>query len=326
MKTFVTKTLSLTTILATVTLSGCNVWFLGDDCENAERVPAESIGFLDPFTGQCVDFGGGGGGGTCGDFGGNDLAEPAPLPDFAVCFSQCTDLGEADCLAAEGCRAGYASNCLEGLDCTDTSYTFSNCWATAPSGPIRGECAGLDAYSCSQHDDCMAYHYPLRECDGDDCIAGNFEACVREMPEPGGCYDDQDCPSDSHCDAAETCQNPPGCDPNLGCPPVCYGSCQPGPRGPMSCYGEVLCESLPPDCPDGTVPGIELDCWTGECVAYPDCDPPLNPGDPNMPGTCYGEVFCDGLPPLCPPNWMPEVLDGCFSGACMPMSRCEPMP
>ena len=318
------KTISLAAIIATVTLSGCDVWFLGDNCDNTIRVPPESIGLLDPYSALCIDSGTGGGGDTCGDFGGGGaLAEPAPAPDLAMCVSQCTGLGEADCLAADGCRAGYAGNCLEGLDCDNTTYTFTDCWATAPSGPVRGECAGLDAYDCSRHDDCAAFHYPRTECSSADCIAGNFEACVPEPIEGTGCYDDQDCPADSHCDAAETCQNPPGCDPSLGCPPVCYGACQPGPRTPVSCYAEAVCESVPPDCPDGTVPAIENSCWTGQCIAYADCDPPLNPGDPTMPGTCDSEVFCDSLPPLCPPDWRPEIVDGCFSGACMHISRCE---
>ena len=44
------------------------------------------------------------------------------------------------------------------------------------------------------------------------------------------------------------------------------------------------------------------------------------------PGKCYGEVLCDGPPPTCPPNTLPGVLDGCWSGYCIPVDDCEPPP
>lgn len=40
----------------------------------------------------------------------------------------------------------------------------------------------------------------------------------------------------------------------------------------VQCSGEVACDSLPPDCPPGTLPGIDGACWSGACVPAASCD------------------------------------------------------
>lgn len=40
----------------------------------------------------------------------------------------------------------------------------------------------------------------------------------------------------------------------------------------VDCSSEVACDSLPPDCPPGTLPGIEGACWSGACVPVISCD------------------------------------------------------
>lgn len=40
----------------------------------------------------------------------------------------------------------------------------------------------------------------------------------------------------------------------------------------LQCSGEVACDSLPPDCPKGTLPGISGVCWSGACVPVASCD------------------------------------------------------
>lgn len=263
--------------MTSVLLTGCDIWF-GTHCEEQEPT-LDAIGLLNPLTGQCEYRGGSGGGSICGDYGGGDVAEPAPA-DLAQCFSECTGLAEEACTATPGCRAAYVSDCPEGYDCDNTTYTYAACWAVAPSGPVQGgECTGLDAWSCSRHDDCVAMHFPGSGC-GDstggacppDALAiGNFEACA----------------------------------PEATVAPA------------ASCYGEVYCDALPPECPAGTVPGIAGNCWTGDCIAYDQCDPPLDPG------SCHGEVYCDSLPPECPDDATPGVIDGCWSGYCVPLDQCE---
>ncbi len=254
-------------IPATVTLSGCELWFGQGQCDygNGDG-DQEANGLLNPYTGQCEYYYGGGGGNTCGDYGGaNDLA---PLPDWGQCLSTCTGLDEETCLATAGCRAGYLGDCPEGFDCDGTTYTFYECWEVSPAGPVQGDCNGLDAYECSLHDDCVAHHYPAGE-NFEAPGIGNFGYCVAEVA-----------------------------------------------RGP-NCSEPVDCAAAPPDCPAGTVPGRQDGCWTGDCIAFADCDPPLDVG------LCYDEVFCDSLPPDCPADSVPGVSDGCWSGYCIPLTDCE---
>lgn len=322
------KTTAALAFLSIFSLTGCDLWFGQNHCDDSfGAADFEAIGVLDPQTAQCIDQGGGGGGGICGDFA-DDALEPVPQQDFALCYSQCTELTEDECLTAPGCRAGYVSDCPEGWDCDSTTYTFHECWATAPSGPVQGACSGLDAYECSRHDDCIAYHYQGTACDGGtgsgNCLpdptpglVGNFELCVDEASDVVGCYGDEECSEGYSCNAAEVCQSPPGCDPSVGCPDVCYGYCVPDEVEAVSCYSDVVCDSVPPACPAGTVPGIQNDCWTGDCILYEACEPALDPG------TCSGEVFCDGLPPACPEGSVPGVLDGCWSNLCIPSEQCE---
>jgi len=71
------------------------------------------------------------------------------LGDRASCDTRCSDLPEASCLTAPGCRATY----LE----LDPSF-FVGCREIAPSGPASGRCQGLSAQACSRRDDCAAHY------------------------------------------------------------------------------------------------------------------------------------------------------------------------
>lgn len=99
-----------------------------------------------PETGQCESVGN-----PCDP----STGRPIAWPDWAWCHSHCSGLDEESCRAADGCRAIYANGCPPDAGCY--YLKFQECWATAPSGPIRGGgCGGLDAYQCSRHDDCTA--------------------------------------------------------------------------------------------------------------------------------------------------------------------------
>ena len=41
------------------------------------------------------------------------------------------------------------------------------------------------------------------------------------------------------------------------------------------------------------------------------------------PAECYAPVVCTAQPPLCPPTATPAVVNGCWSGYCLPTSECE---
>ena len=43
---------------------------------------------------------------------------------------------------------------------------------------------------------------------------------------------------------------------------------------PVTCDGPVFCDSLPPTCPEGTLPGIQNGCWTGTCIPLDECGGP----------------------------------------------------
>lgn len=212
-----------------------------DDCLYGGAGGAEGEGAAqydpgqrNPDTGVCEYFGGGGGGGGC-----NDPCNPcpdvptdedrAPTPTWGYCESQCTGLDETNCMAASGCRAIYTSNCID-QECADQPV-YVDCWSTDMQGPIQGGgCAGLDAYTCSMHDDCSAVHYPA--CDQADA----------EAPAP--------------CGAAG------------------FGYCadEGDPVDPGNCYEPVTCDQAPPDCPEGTTPGIRNGCYTGYCIPLAECE------------------------------------------------------
>ncbi len=118
---------------------------------------------------------------------GNGADAPIANPDWAFCDGPCENLDEASCKASDACRAIYANQYPPNVDAWQLVYT--ECWPTAPSGPVHGSCEDLDAHACSQHDDCVAQH----ESDWSGCMdyascdwtVGPFRACADEdLPPP----------------------------------------------------------------------------------------------------------------------------------------------
>lgn len=237
--------------LLTVPLTACTSGGDDDCLYGAEDVPALAAPLRNPESGQCEDWGGGGGGGGCDWATGADLA---PVPDWATCYGYCDSLDETSCLSASGCRAIYASDCPEGSDCFTENFTFAGCWGTAPSGPIEGGgCDGLDAQSCSRHDDCVAHHYPgvcPADAPCDPTQVGNFEACAPEPGDPG--------------DPAGNCYDPAMCaQPAPACPDGTIAGVKNG-CWTGYCIPVAQCEP-PPSCADTpTEQG---------CIARADCSP-----------------------------------------------------
>ncbi len=136
------------TALLVVVIAGCGGG--GDVC------PQYVVVLRDPVSGACHDAR------PC-DANGNEI----PIPDQASCGSSCETLSEADCVVAAGCRAAYLGG----------SNSFLGCWGTAPSGPVStGACAGLDAQTCSRHDNCSAWY--LESSPG----TTKFDHCADEVP------------------------------------------------------------------------------------------------------------------------------------------------
>lgn len=178
--------LALALPLALAASTGCTFSFGDDDpCDRLleDIAPAELL--RNPVTGLCESPGGGPG--PCDVVPLADEAPGAPLffPDWASCSSGCEGLDESTCQLSDGCRAAYRDPCDADPafehECT-AALEFIGCWGTAPSGPIRGGgCAGLDAQSCSLHDDCSPVHITTA------AGYGNFRSCIDE-PSCGGIH------------------------------------------------------------------------------------------------------------------------------------------
>lgn len=323
------RTLAYLTSLTFLLSSGCHLYFGGGDDDDecwwggsgsggaAEPYPGDPApGLRNPESGMCEYYGGGGGGPyPCDDpcepcpagedYAGDSDGAAAPLPTWGYCDGYCESLDEATCMVTSGCRAVYLDGCL-GADCpADAPDRFYQCWATDQTGPIQGGgCEGLDAYSCSMHDDCVAIH-----ADG-GCGAGAeapedapvecaeigwFQACADE---PVGCYGDGECPSGTRCNAGEVCLPPPGCEDDgsglIDCDAACYGYCVPDTTDPGTCYGPVYCDSIPPGCPPNSIPGRADGCWTGACIVIEECpdEPPPACSDLTDEDACIARADC----------------------------------
>lgn len=170
----------------------------------------EGIGveLRDPTTGTCQAYGYGY---DCADPC-QPCAEPAiAYPDWGYCDGRCEILDESTCKTTSGCRAVYAGS------------EFHECWSTSQSGPIQGgNCVGLDANSCSQHDDCVAIHAA-------GAPIGTFASCANET----GGVDPGSCVGQVACDAL-----PPACP--SGTIPGRTNSCWTG-----YCIPFAQCDQLP---------------------------------------------------------------------------------
>lgn len=256
----------LVVALATLTVPGCALFFDdGDDCSygGGAAEPAIDPGLRNPETGRCEYFGGGGGD-VCGDYGGPSAdQEPGlgALPDWGLCQSECTGLDEQSCQDAAGCRAAYVSDCPANADCDGVTYAFFECWQVSQSGPIQGTCDGLDAWECSRHDDCVAQHFAGTDCEDAAGDQPTIPCEGRVDPDAIGRFE--------RCAAEQ-------------------------PRE-ITCYAEVLCDSLPPECPANAVPGIQGGCWSGTCVLADQCEQPASCGQVSVEAACIAAAACQPL-------------------------------
>ena len=171
--------LGLATIVA---VTGCSLYF-----DDGEATPdGGTCGPIDgggaplelrnPDTLQCTSFGGGG---TC-DPGcapcplANDQA---PAPPWAVCNTRCETLGEFECTIDDQCRAAYDWACYTGGGECSALIPFIGCFALSQSFS-SGVCEGLDSWSCSSRNDCIALHQPV--CDPSGLCWPQFVECRTE--------------------------------------------------------------------------------------------------------------------------------------------------
>ncbi|MCA9695561.1 MAG: hypothetical protein KC636_38645, partial [Myxococcales bacterium] len=158
------------------------------------------------------------------------------------------------------------------------------------------------------------------------------------------------CQEDGDCALAEDCCGCYAYNPMFGSPGNCGGQCEQQKCAEWgltaaaceqgvcvvkakSCnQDKVLCDALPPECKEGTLPQVDGGCWTGACLPIEACDwvPDCShcpPGDtckttqgegdscvqheciPPFP-ECFGEQNCACLGPVFCPQEFPSCVDG----------------
>jgi len=151
------RALGVTLLLLSAT--ACTFYFDDDDDDDdsipiddepCERVP---LLLVDPYTLTCQDFGS-----PCGGYPTDLPALIPPIPTWGRCESECSALDQLTCVDTPGCRVTYDWACFTGNDQCPAESGYLGCFAVDTTGPVQGLCDGLDAFACSQHDDCIALH------------------------------------------------------------------------------------------------------------------------------------------------------------------------
>jgi hypothetical protein len=326
----------LAALAVLVPSAGCGLYFGAGDpppdagpCQYGEDLAT----YRNPQDGTCQAFGGGN---PCNV---GEGAAPRAQPDWAFCGSSCEALDENSCLAASGCRAAYqdlgVAPCPLDVPCDPTPSKFLGCWGTAPSGPISsGSCAGLDAQSCSEHDNCTAHYVDTGFAPDSAGLqqALSFNGCLDEQPQGGSCATvDIGCPVGTHCEDVCTPQ-PCGDGTGSGSAGTGSGSANPvdGGMGGGSGAGDAgtgggsgasdggvpVGGGCYPTCiPDAPQTCDQIACPVGSHCQL-DCAPcdPTNP-DPRCMSTCYPSCVPD-YPSCgavdCGPGY--ECVEACTGG------------
>ncbi|MCP4445755.1 MAG: hypothetical protein GY811_10500 [Myxococcales bacterium] len=224
--------LALAFSLSTLLAAGC---YYEDTCalSGGDTLEADpGPGQRNPYSGQCDYFGGGGGGGS---------------------GSSCGDYGGPDYPAPQA---------------EDRAPTPE--W-----GMCNGFCESLSLDDCVQVEECRASYVggcpPDADCD--ETVVPEFNQCWAITPGGGysedGCraYEAEECARHNECSAVHWNVGDAGYGDFAYCIDESGGDSDPG-----SCVGDALCEMLPPECPDGTTPGIRDNCFTGYCIPLGDCE------------------------------------------------------
>ncbi len=213
---------------------------------------------------------------------------------FAADDSFCDDgtycNGQETCSVTDGCQAGVAVDCDDGVDCTVDSCDEDNdtCTNTADDSLCDDGlfCNGQE--TCSATDGCQ--QGVTVDCDdGVDCTVDSCDedndACVNTT-------DDSLCDNGLWCDGEETCSATDGCQP--GTPPDCsdgidctYDDCDEN-NGCFSTPVDLMCDDTNACTADTCSPGISPDS-TG-CV-HNTLDDGTSCSDDNL---CNGDEVCRG--------------------------------
>jgi hypothetical protein len=185
----------------------------------------------------------------------------------------------------------------------------------APMAPCFSDCTGLDEYACMATAGCRAAYRQ-------DEYRGCF-ATAPNGPIQGACdgLDAWECSRHDDCIAIHEGEFYAAEDPVQPVPPEQqlgrFVSCQ---SEPTPCTGDDECQ-------DGERCNADLCLAPPECADDPACDTVCGGFCvPEDPATCFGEVLCLAPVPECPAGTMPGVSNGCYTGECIPLDECPPVP
>lgn len=186
--------------------------------------------------------GGGGGGEPAGGAGQGGASTSSVSTGGAGGAVSCEGLGEIACLGAyPSCVPVYDDMCCPMCDpmagCADcVNWAFHHC-ATLENGCLPEqpvECGTVPGWACS----------------------GGSASCG-----PASVNTKMPCATAPGC-VASYCPVDVDCTTDPVCVPADKDMCSP-----------ATCEKLPPQCPEGTIPAVENDCFTGGCILDWICAP-----------------------------------------------------
>jgi hypothetical protein len=184
----------------------------------------------------------------------------APLPDLLNPETlQCETYG-----GGGGCRCGENCEPTDQAPAPTWAYCYGSCDSLGEDDCLAAtECRATYDYNCyTGRGPCEAL-VPFIGCHGTD-MTGPISG--------GSCagLSAQECSRHNDCIALHTPQCSGGGD--------CWAQFVECRDEGVTCYGEVLCDALPPTCPEGTVPGRRDGCWSytcvpiDQCMDFPPCD------------------------------------------------------
>ncbi|MGB0714310.1 MAG: IPTL-CTERM sorting domain-containing protein [Phycisphaerae bacterium] len=255
-------------------------------------------------------------------------------PDDSFCSNSLFCDGAEVCDPNNGCIAGAAPNCDDGVSCTvDICNEDSDSCDNTPDDSVCSNglfCDGAEV--CDPNSDCQPGTPP--NCN--DGVSCTVDACNEDTDSCDNTPDDSVCSNGNFCDGVEVC------DPNNDCQPGMAVNCDDG----VSCTIDVCnentdsCDNTPDDsvCSDGLqCNGIEICDPSNDCQAGtpPNCDDGIActidvcdeaGGCTNTPddSLCDNGNFCDGAEVCDPVNGCKGAMPvNCDDGVACTVDVCN---
>lgn len=157
------------------------------------------------------------------------------------------------------------------------------------------QCEGFDEASCLESAGCRAAYI-------DQWGEQSFYECWGTAPsgpvQGGDCtlLAAQECSRHDDCSAVHASWEAPGEDGGFQNGLGEFQRCIPeaSQPDPGQCTGDVICRAEPPDCPEGSAPGIADGCWTDFCIPLEECETPAECSSLGEQ-ECIGRTDCEGI-------------------------------